>query len=400
MTTSLLVGDRSFEVLRRLLFSTCELFVEQPQLLSRPYRVQSRVTAAEFGVFLEAISGRDLEIASENVEFLEILCAEFGFSDLQRKVEAFVSRTSAIDRVCRHEVSTLKERDMQHSRDILALEQKLADEVRRAVDAATAALRSESARQARKIDEQGRKISDLEDSKAQLERDVAALRDEMESMQARISRDLAAKSEPTAPTKSVEAGQKKPTLLGRRAKEFAPSESLLRWDNARPWQECPLRGIIAHLTQECGGNVHDRKVVSVTSNGVYGKAAVHSPAHAADLDTDSIFDSVCQQEAWLCYDFMGHEVTVTHYAIRSYSGITGGCNLRSWAVDASKDGGRWQEIDRQDNCDDLRAAGGIAIFLVAKPQSARMVRLRRTGFNHQGSLNFHISAFELFGKYE
>jgi hypothetical protein len=50
-------------------------------------------------------------------------------------------------------------------------------------------------------------------------------------------------------------------------KEFLPSEELLKWDNKKSSYKnfAPLDGIIAHLTRECGGNVHERGVsISLT----------------------------------------------------------------------------------------------------------------------------------------
>jgi hypothetical protein len=99
-------------------------------------------------------------------------------------------------------------------------------------------------------------------------------------------------------------------------------------------------GIIAHLTMECGGNVHDRHVVDVTSgsfekerwganphSGAYYDRAGLAAMNAADLETVSCFASAFRRnwEAdiphtrnnWLCFDFKGRRIVPTHYSIRT-----------------------------------------------------------------------------------
>jgi hypothetical protein len=64
-------------------------------------------------------------------------------------------------------------------------------------------------------------------------------------------------------------------------------------------------GIIAHLTRECGGNVHDRNVIEVTSgsfeketvganpdSGAYGNHPNSAAKNATDLETDFVIQSV------------------------------------------------------------------------------------------------------------
>jgi hypothetical protein len=50
----------------------------------------------------------------------------------------------------------------------------------------------------------------------------------------------------------------------------------------------PFVGIIAHLTKQCGGNVHDRGVVNITASTTSGSC---HPKNAADLTTNDCFES-------------------------------------------------------------------------------------------------------------
>ena len=48
----------------------------------------------------------------------------------------------------------------------------------------------------------------------------------------------------------------------------------------------PREGVIAHLTRECGGNVHDRRIVNVTASNVYNEMSNFHPKNV-DFATDS-----------------------------------------------------------------------------------------------------------------
>jgi hypothetical protein len=59
MTTSEVVFEgQMFQIARRSLVATCELFLENPNLLSTPYRVRSRASETHFRLFLAAIEGQ------------------------------------------------------------------------------------------------------------------------------------------------------------------------------------------------------------------------------------------------------------------------------------------------------------------------------------------------------
>ena len=76
----------------------------------------------------------------------------------------------------------------------------------------------------------------------------------------------------------------------------------------------PLQGIIAHLTQACGGNVHEQDVVKATASSFI---AGREPQNAVDLGTISNFCSRNARESWISYDFRARRVLPTSYTIRS-----------------------------------------------------------------------------------
>ena len=157
-----------------------------------------------------------------------------------------------------------------------------------------------------------------------------------------------------------------------------------------------LDGIIAYLTRECGGNVHDKGVVDVTA-----RSYTENAKRVADLLTPSYYCSRYQPDSWICYDFKDFCVIPTSYAVRSYPYTRGGNHLRSWVIEVSKDGtdGSWTVIDRREGIRKLDREDAIANFVVRRVPSEgiRFFRLKQTGKNHAGEVDLRLSALEIFG---
>jgi hypothetical protein len=133
----------------------------------------------------------------------------------------------------------------------------------------------------------------------------------------------------------------------------------------------PLDGIISYLTTKHGGNVHDMRIVTVTSKSVaqYGTGA---PQNVVDLASRSVFESEDHgnSDQWISWDFRNMRVRLTHYTIKTLKG------LRSWSVQGSLDGDRWTEIDRQWDRDEFDCLKRRTVsFAVRKPAEFRLIRL-------------------------
>jgi hypothetical protein len=166
----------------------------------------------------------------------------------------------------------------------------------------------------------------------------------------------------------------------------------------------PLKGMIAHLTGVCGGNVHDRDAIIVTAS-----KGDSSPKVVADLTSNDRFCSEYRPKEgdiphtrnnWICYDFKDRRVIPTHYAIRSASHGAGpgwGNYLKSWLIEISSDGEAWVEIDRKENNSELAAEHAIRTFEVSRIQICRLIRLVNLGRNHQGYDCLCMCGFEILG---
>jgi hypothetical protein len=84
--TALVLNGRTYSVSRRLLIATCDLFENQPNLLTAPYPVRSHVSRDSLELFLSAIDGHPIPITKSNHADLTALCNEFGYSGLASRL--------------------------------------------------------------------------------------------------------------------------------------------------------------------------------------------------------------------------------------------------------------------------------------------------------------------------
>ena len=159
----------------------------------------------------------------------------------------------------------------------------------------------------------------------------------------------------------------------------------------------PLDGIIAHLTRECGGNVHEKGVVNVSGTFTHSE---YEPKQALNLGTDKYFCSKKQPGSCFCCDFKEKRVTPTSYSIKSVHFGSGDAHPKSWVFEVSHDGTSWEVIDRRENNMDLNAHTVTRNFSTnAKADASfRFIRLRQTGRNHRNDDALAFASLELFGK--
>jgi hypothetical protein len=228
-----------------------------------------------------------------------------------------------------------------------------------------------------------RELQVLKDQTGQQQAQIAELREEVAELKADVASARAALEAALGGRAASKREAREPRSARNRGIKFAPSQS------------APLSGIIAYLTEKCGGNVHDQGVVDITASGTWKG---HLPKNAADLTADSNFLSSLQEDSWICFDFRDKTVKPTHYTLRSsWQGKRGGNNLKEWVLEGSTDGQNWVRLDRRKNNDLLNDRSAMAIFPVANPEAVNMIRLRQTGQNHGGTDGLVIASLELFG---
>ena len=159
-----------------------------------------------------------------------------------------------------------------------------------------------------------------------------------------------------------------------------------------------LDGIIRHLSNACGGNVHDKGVVEITSGPPHSTLECNAAKNVADLTVDSYFYSDNSPNQFVCYNFKDKTIIPTHYSIRShYAGNPGNHNWKSWVVETSTDGNVWTEVDRRENNGDLNEGNVTKTFPISVQKECRMFRIRQIGPNWAGANYVIFSSLEVFG---
>jgi hypothetical protein len=157
----------------------------------------------------------------------------------------------------------------------------------------------------------------------------------------------------------------------------------------------PLDGIISQLTQTCGGNVADQRLVGIRSASVLNDDCL--PRNAADLGLGSIFQSKIQRNQWIEWDFKTAQIEATHYSIITHAGESGDSHLRNWVLEGRNGDESWTVLDERRDDSQLNGKGRIATFDVKTRLRVRVIRLRPTGVTHAGDRILAFTALEFFG---
>jgi hypothetical protein len=152
-------------------------------------------------------------------------------------------------------------------------------------------------------------------------------------------------------------------------------------------------GIIAYLSRQCSGNVHERRIVDVEYGsfakethavnphpGLYENGDHLAAKNAADLTPVSYSRSAFRSRTediphgrnnWLCYDFKGRRIVLTHYTIRMHNNLLYS-HLKSWVIETSVDGVNWWEVDHQEDNKQLNGSFRAGTFGVAAGSAASL----------------------------
>ena len=366
-------------------------FKNQPELLNADeYSVSSEVRLETLDMVLSRVFGRKggAKVTAENAQEVKALCKELGFAGLDSEVrEVLGDPTSAVPRdvlelkgrVNRHDV--LLERLQRQvfelesqlralsgvPQQVVAVEKKLVD-VERNLHA-----------EIHRVDarDELRQVKVAINSKTNTT-DMNALREEVTRLKKQTMEKLETMQELVLSCVSAQA-----------VRAFVDDKAKL------------LDGIIAQLTRECGGNVHDKGVVEVTASSYASSDPdkTYEPKNVAELGTETLFWSKNLEQQWICYDFKNKHVAPTSYSIMSCTDRRGGWHPRSWVLEASNDKSTWTLLDQRDDNSDLNDRSVTCHFSLKNQAQMmfRFVRLRQTGRNHHNSDSFALASLEIFG---
>lgn len=135
-----------------------------------------------------------------------------------------------------------------------------------------------------------------------------------------------------------------------------------------------FNGIIKYLTNKTGGNIHDNGTIETTTNTYHGG---NEPKFLLDFHYNNFYESNQANNAWVCFDFKDMKIKITNYSIKSNTNSPNGRNLRSWDLEVSNDGQKWEKIDERRNCKEINGSLLTATF-------SRYVRLHQTDTTWNG----------------
>ncbi|KAK8888785.1 hypothetical protein M9Y10_033524 [Tritrichomonas musculus] len=154
-----------------------------------------------------------------------------------------------------------------------------------------------------------------------------------------------------------------------------------------------FKGIVNHLTEKTGGNIHSNGTIKVTSNNY---SSSWEPWNLLDFDKDNGYSPGGNWDVYVCYDFKEKKVKITNYSINSIKGNNDGHHLKSWVVEVSDDGNKWTTIDEQKDSKKLKGKNLSATFDVEPSDYSRYVRLRNTA-EPWGGNDLWFSSLEFYG---
>jgi hypothetical protein len=152
-----------------------------------------------------------------------------------------------------------------------------------------------------------------------------------------------------------------------------------------------LDGIISYLTEKHGGNVHETRVVTISSKSVLMEGPRHAPLNVANLTSILNFCSKNAPGQWICWDFQDMRIPLSRYSIQT------GDKLKTWVLEGSLNGENWTEIDHQPDNQDFANGLNTASFAVSNRAEFRFIRLTQTGKRHDGNHWLSLAAVEMFG---
>ncbi|KAK8835257.1 hypothetical protein M9Y10_017042 [Tritrichomonas musculus] len=157
-----------------------------------------------------------------------------------------------------------------------------------------------------------------------------------------------------------------------------------------------FKGIMRHLTEETGGNIHDNGTIEITSNSV---CSSYYPRNIVDYQNDNFYHSNNQENSEICFDFKDKEIQITSYSLKSCNWGQNSNHLKSWVVEVSNDHQKWDEIDKRENNSILNGSNFIGTFDTKENKSFyRFVRLRQTGKSWCNNYCTVIASIEFYGK--
>ena len=158
-----------------------------------------------------------------------------------------------------------------------------------------------------------------------------------------------------------------------------------------------FNGIIKYLSDECGGNIIDKSIITVTSSS---NSSSTCPIRSVVQEEGDWGTSNKNEESWLKFDFKDRKVLLEGYSLRSNSPNWNTIHhIRSWYLEGSHDDSKWEVIDQRNDQECLNGNLREATYSCSSKEEYRYLRFRRIGYSWGGNCYYlPINRVEFFGK--
>lgn len=152
-------------------------------------------------------------------------------------------------------------------------------------------------------------------------------------------------------------------------------------------------GVFQYLAEVAGGNPHLKQMVEVTSSS----SISNRPYQVIDIGWVGRWKSNDEENSWIMFDFKKNHVKVSSYMIKTFGCGPGNYHLRSWILEGSDDGFRFEDISKYVDDDSLNGPSYAVIFQSHNFKPFRFIRLRQIGPNHGNDYDLILNNVELYG---
>lgn len=167
-------------------------------------------------------------------------------------------------------------------------------------------------------------------------------------------------------------------LLNRKGKEIP--DKRYKGDEFKHEEGHEFYGIMRHLTQETGGNIHNNGTIEIKSNSIFNNSDYYHTTHIVDYEHDNFYHSENKEGVFIQFDFKDREIQLTNYSIQSHGKGPNFGNLRNWKLEVSQDGEFWIPVDEHIEDETLNGSNIIATFNTKPTESFhRFIKLTQTG---------------------
>lgn len=157
----------------------------------------------------------------------------------------------------------------------------------------------------------------------------------------------------------------------------------------------PFNGILNSLNQKCKGNAHSHGLVSITASSSGGWNG--QPCQTIDYGWTGAWGTQNFRNSWIRFDFKEKLVILTGYSIRSHNWGVNSFHMKSFAIEGSLDGLKWNPIDEKFDINELNGALQFYTWKCKKSLPYRYVQIRQIGKNQAGNNHLALHEIELFG---